>query len=258
MLGQPDPLRPDDEDEHEAAAREAARKVDSDPNVNARLRKSARRNIGSATRRSTRTKATNGLGVTMLHLRRLKGVDNVDPCSDHELLADKQYPAESFGAFYRRHVGAVIRFVAARGADAETAADVVAETFAVALAKRGRYRARYPTARPWLLGIAARELANVRRTLVGDAARMERLARESIALTGEDHESYAALLATPIDVKELLGELSEKQRSAIAGRILEEQDYAEVARTLGMSEPATRKAVSRGLAALRAQLERKP
>ena len=36
----------------------ADRNVDSVPKVNARMRKSGRRNIGSATRRSTTTKAT--------------------------------------------------------------------------------------------------------------------------------------------------------------------------------------------------------
>ncbi len=46
VLRQPDPLQPDDQHEHQAAARTAERNVESVPNVNARIRNSCSRNIG--------------------------------------------------------------------------------------------------------------------------------------------------------------------------------------------------------------------
>lgn len=178
--------------------------------------------------------------------------------SDERLLHARERPADSFAVFYRRHVEAILRFAAARGADVETAADVVAETFAIALAKRVRYEPRYETARPWLLGIAARELADAQRGGARERERRRRLAREPIALSAADREGYAALTDgdADVDVEALLAGLPPAQRTAVVGRVIDEQPYAAVAQGLGLSQTATRKAVSRGLAAMRAQLGR--
>lgn len=187
---------------------------------------------------------------------RLTTVDIGDSWSDERLLDDRDRPSDSFAMFYRRHVAAVLRFVAARGADADTAADVVSETFAVALVKRYRYRAVHETARLWLLGIAARELAETRRRRIREQRFHRRVAIDDIRLTAADRDDYAQLHDSPIEVDALLRELPAAQRSAVSARVIGERDYAEVARLLGMSEPATRKNVSRGLATLRAHLGR--
>jgi RNA polymerase sigma factor (sigma-70 family) len=192
----------------------------------------------------------------MAAVLRLRSMETLNSRSDAELLGDQERPADAFAVLYRRHVSSVLRFVAARGADADTAADIVAETFMIALAKRGRYRPQHSSARLWLLGIAARELADVHRHSVRDRERQRRLAQEPIELTTADRESYNPHVGCPIDLRELLGSLPDAQRLAVAGRVMQDQEYADIARQLGLSEPATRKVVSRGLAAMRAQLER--
>jgi RNA polymerase sigma-70 factor (ECF subfamily) len=52
-----------------------------------------------------------------------------------------------------------------------------------------------------------------------------------------------------------LEQLSEQQRAAVAGRVLEEQRYDELARRLKCSEAVVRQRVSRGLAELRAKVK---
>jgi RNA polymerase sigma-70 factor (ECF subfamily) len=178
-----------------------------------------------------------------------------EQASDAELLADSAYPAESFAAFYRRHAAAVLRFAASRGADAETAADVVAETFVAALRQRSRYRADHDSARLWLLGIAVRKLADARRREHRELRRASRVAEHARPLTEADHTSYADLAART-DALDALADLPEAERQILLARVVEDQSYTDIARALGLTELATRKRVSRGLARLRTRLER--
>jgi RNA polymerase sigma factor (sigma-70 family) len=53
----------------------------------------------------------------------------------------------------------------------------------------------------------------------------------------------------------LLAELPTEQREAIAARIVDEREYADIAGELRCSEQVVRQRVSRGLARLRARLE---
>lgn len=60
--------------------------------------------------------------------------------------------------FYRRHLGLVVGFCLRATGDREAAADLAGEVFAAALAACRRYRPEYPTAAPWLIGIANNKL----------------------------------------------------------------------------------------------------
>jgi RNA polymerase sigma factor (sigma-70 family) len=173
--------------------------------------------------------------------------------TDAELLADSSDPEASFALFYRRHATAVLRFVASRGADAETAADVVSETFFIALGQRGRYRAEHDTARLWLLGVAVRRLADSRRREQREQRRVERARAQR--LTDVDRETYAHLLQST-QASDALADLPEAEREAIRARVVNDASYAEIATALGLSETTARKRVSRGLARLRTRLER--
>ncbi|WP_210491375.1 sigma-70 family RNA polymerase sigma factor [Patulibacter sp. SYSU D01012] len=175
-----------------------------------------------------------------------------DPRSDEELLHDREDPAETFAVFYRRHVDAVLRFAAARGADADHAADVASETFVAALRQRHAYSAHHDDARLWLLGIAARKLIDGHRQAQGDRHRTEALAR-TIALTRRDRDGYARLLADEA-ARDYLADLPEQQRRLVHERVVADRSYADIARDLGLSEQSVRKQVSRGLARLRTQM----
>ena len=175
--------------------------------------------------------------------------------TDAELLADTEDPGGSFTVFYRRHADALMRFAAGRGVDVETARDVVAETFFAALQGRSRYKPTHETARLWLLGIAVRKVADVRRRQEREQRRVARAAEHALVISERDRDRYAAM-CEQLDAADALADLPEQERAVVLARIVEDRSYAEIAEALGLSEAATRKRVSRGLARLRARLER--
>src|SRR5438094_10545656 len=74
------------------------------------------------------------------------------------ILASREDPA-AFRLLYDRWAGRVLSYLYARVRDPEIAADLLAETFAVAYERRHRFK---DTGRPggaWLYGIARKELA---------------------------------------------------------------------------------------------------
>jgi len=178
--------------------------------------------------------------------------------SDEGLLEAVPREPEAFAVFYRRHVSPLIGYFMRRTRDPELAADLTAETFAAALAGVHRYDARRGPAVAWLYGIARRQLMHMlRRGAVEDRAR-RRLGMAPLELTDaelERVEALAALDATAAALNEALTALPADQQAAVRARVLDEQDYAEIALTARTSESVVRKRVSRGLAGLRSRLE---
>ena len=173
-----------------------------------------------------------------------------DPADDALLLLGD---AEQFGRFYALHEDYVLALFLARGARAEVAADLTAETFARALAARQTFDPARGEPRGWLTGIARHVLADsVRRGRVQDAARrklgLERLHIDDEAISRVEELTDGAALAA-------LEGLPEDQRAAVRARVLGEADYDELARTLGCSQSVVRQRVSRGLRALRERLQ---
>jgi RNA polymerase sigma-70 factor (ECF subfamily) len=176
-----------------------------------------------------------------------------DPRTDEELLAEVGERPEAFGVFYRRHVRPLLGYLVRRTGDAELAADLCAETFAAALDGLHRFDPARGPAVAWLYGIARRLLSHAaQRGVVEDRARrrlgmapleLTDAALERIAFEADD-VATAALDALPAD-----------QREAIQARILDERDYADIARSTRTSEAVVRKRVSRGLAGLRARMK---
>jgi RNA polymerase sigma factor (sigma-70 family) len=161
--------------------------------------------------------------------------------------------AEDFGRFYALHEDYVLALFLRRGARAEAAADLTAETFARALAARRAFDPDRGEPRGWLTGIARHVLADsAKRGRVEDAARrklgLERLQIDDQAIARiEELTDDVALLA--------LDDLPEDQKVAVQARVLGEAGYEELARTLGCSSSVVRKRVSRGLRGLRQRLE---
>jgi RNA polymerase sigma factor (sigma-70 family) len=177
----------------------------------------------------------------------------VDPRTDEELLAAVAVEPEAFAAFYGRHVRPLLGYFVRRTRDGELAADLCAETFAAALDGVRRFDPGRGPAVAWLYGIARRQLGHaLARGVVEDRAR-RRLGMAPLVLSDEALErieaeagevATAALDALPAD-----------QREAVRARIVDERDYADIARTTRTSEAVVRKRVSRGLAGLRARVE---
>jgi RNA polymerase sigma-70 factor, ECF subfamily len=176
--------------------------------------------------------------------------------SDAQLLLEESDRA--FGELYERHAEAVLRYFARRTGSADTAADLVAETFAAAFVSRHRFRDLGSPARAWLYSIARRQLSHyVRHEAVANRYR-RRLGLEPVNLTEEDYERIEALadLRTLRDqLRQAVGELPEAQAEAVRLRIVEDLPYSAVALQLNCSEGAARVRVTRALARLADHLE---
>ncbi len=108
--------------------------------------------------------------------------------SDADLIARSVAEPELFTAVFDRHSAEILRYVYARlGPD--LAEDATAETFLAAFQSRSRYDGAWSDARPWLYGIAVRQIRRHRRA----EARRLRLLRSALADGPvEDHGDRAA------------------------------------------------------------------
>jgi RNA polymerase sigma-70 factor (ECF subfamily) len=161
---------------------------------------------------------------------------------------------DAFSAFYREHLDAVVAFFARRVGDRELAFDLTAETFAAVVVGAGSYSEDAPPV-AWLFGIARNKLReSLRRDRVADAAR-RRLRMEPIALDDAALERVEERAGSgESDLQRALSELPPDTRVALLARLVEEQDYGEIAARLECSEQVVRQRVHRGLKALRANL----
>jgi RNA polymerase sigma factor (sigma-70 family) len=78
---------------------------------------------------------------------------------DSEIIAGSRADPAMFAEIFDRHHGELHRYLRRR-AGAGAAADLAAETFVTAFARRGAYRSQGSDARPWLYGIAHNLLRN--------------------------------------------------------------------------------------------------
>jgi RNA polymerase sigma-70 factor (ECF subfamily) len=155
------------------------------------------------------------------------------------------------GAFYAQHEPAVLGFFLRRTRDPEVAADLTAETFAEVLAQLRR-GVEVQEPRAWLFTLARGKLVDYqRRGVVADRAR-KRVGLERLEWTDEELERVHGAAA---DLEQALAALPDEQRAAVLGRVVDEHDYAHLARSQQATEPAVRQRVHRGLARLRQMLK---
>lgn len=176
---------------------------------------------------------------------------------DHHLLTCPDPEGERFAIFYRRYLPDVLAFVLRRLGDRELSADLTAEVFAAALQARSTFDPDRGDARGWLCAIASNKIVDSRRRgQVEDVCR-RRLGMSPIALEDDDLRRVDEIAAATDAVgspEGLLAGLPADTRAAVAARVLDEREYADIAAELRCSESVVRKRVSRGLANLRAKL----
>ena len=174
---------------------------------------------------------------------------------DDALLVAAVDDAEAFAQFYRHHVRGVLAYFRRRVPDAETAADLTAETFAAALEGRRRYAPERGPAAAWLYGIARRRLIALQRRGRVERGARRRMGMARIELTDEMLERVEAIADAELArVDVALAALPDDQAAAVRARVLEDRGYEDIAAAERVTEPTARQRVSRGLAALRAHL----
>ncbi len=167
--------------------------------------------------------------------------------SDGRELAEAA-PAELFEDIYVRHRTAVFRYLRARTASDEDAADLAALTFERALTAFPRYRPSGGGVLAWLFRIA--------RNAAIDEARHRRIAAERDPLANDpaaeaDPGDALARSETADEVRALLTHLPEVAREAVLLRYGAGLTAREIGLVIDKSEAATQKLLVRALATLK-------
>jgi len=167
---------------------------------------------------------------------------------DDQLALGARTSPAAFATLYERHVERVFRFLRARGAPEELASDLTATTFERALANIDRYRPGPAGFAPWLFRIARNAYIDAGRrarptTPLSDADLLAAggPSPEDTAIAAEERRWVVGLLAT----------LPDLQRDAIALRFAVGLSSREIGQVIGKSEDATKKLLTRALAALK-------
>lgn len=138
--------------------------------------------------------------------------------------------------------------------DPELAADLTAEVFATVLLQAKRYKPGRGSAQSWLFAIARHKQIDAHRRGVAETAACRRLGMRTVAVLDDD---LAEIHAAGSEIVATLRLLPDDQRSAIHGRVLDDLSYEELAARLGVSQPAARQRVARGLALLRGRIDKR-
>jgi RNA polymerase sigma factor (sigma-70 family) len=167
--------------------------------------------------------------------------------------------SDDIDELYRSHARAMVTFFARRTLDPEAAVDLVAETFAVAIAERHKCRAGGRDEQgAWLYGIARNHLHGWYRRGAIERRALQRVGIERPPLVDADVErleELAGLHDLRARASALLDGLAPRAREAVRMRVVEERSYPEVASALGVSEQVVRARVSRALRSIAEQLE---
>ena len=151
---------------------------------------------------------------------------------------------------WRRQYGSVYRFVRRRARSREEAEDLTQDVFEAAISALGR--ARLDAEAPplaWLYTVARRRLIDrLRAPGRGDAALDSELG-------GTEDRSYGPSIVNAL--LEALDSLDEAQRRVVVMKLFEGRSFVDIAAEVGATEEACRMRLSRGLANLRRQLERR-
>jgi RNA polymerase sigma-70 factor (ECF subfamily) len=177
---------------------------------------------------------------------------------DADLIVASRHDPQAFRELYDRWAERLLAYFYTRVLDAEVAADLLAETFAVAYERRGRFRDIGRPGGAWLYGIASKELAHWFRRQAVDRRALRRLGIQAPPLGEESIAQIEALIdveARRADLVAALDQMSSAERDAVELRVVSELEYQEIASRLGCSEAAARVRVHRGLARLNRLME---
>jgi RNA polymerase sigma-70 factor (ECF subfamily) len=165
--------------------------------------------------------------------------------------------ADAVSEIYARHVDAVFRFAVRRCRNPEDVADVVSTVFLEMFSAAPSYDRRRGDVRVWLLGIAARCLADERRSSFRRSELMARLGTVP-ELRGDEHERVEAMLdaarLAPA-AERALSELTDAEQELFLLVAHDGLSVADAARALGLTPVAGRMRLARARRKLRAAMK---
>ncbi|MFI9168177.1 RNA polymerase sigma factor [Streptomyces lincolnensis] len=158
-----------------------------------------------------------------------------------------------FEEFYRRHVDAVLRFVARRVDDPHTAADLTAEIFLAVLDSAHTYRPRLGSETAWLFGIARNVVSSERRRVAREAERDLRISGRRL-LEPDDIARIEDKLDAESPGRHVLAALArlpEGERAVMELIAVDQLTVTEAAAALGIRQVTARVRLHRARKALR-------
>jgi len=180
---------------------------------------------------------------------------------DDELIVCSRSDPAAFAGIFDRHHAQLYRYLRRR-VGAGLAADLAAETFVTAFARRGAYRPDTQDARPWLYGIAhnllrshlrdeRRQLAAYARHGADPGADPGALAAFSMADARADSAAVSAELA------QILARMPGRDRDVLLLFAWADMSYAEIAQSLNIPVGTVRSRLNRARRQLRVLVESK-
>src|SRR5881628_878503 len=176
-------------------------------------------------------------------------MERVNSPSDQQLLGDYtgRRSEAAFAELVRRHVDFVYSAALRMVRDAHLAEDVTQSVF-VALAQNARQLSDRPVFSGWLHRTTQNLAANTVRSDVRRRAREQETAAMNELLSSEPDQMWERI-APHLD--QALGELSEADRDALLLRYFQNKSAHEIAQTLGVSDDAAQKRVTRAVERMR-------
>jgi RNA polymerase sigma factor (sigma-70 family) len=167
--------------------------------------------------------------------------------SDADLIEASLADPELFTAIFDRYADEILRYVHARlGPD--LAQDVMAETFLAAFRYRGRYDRAQGDARPWLYGIAIRQIGKHRRA----EARRIRLLKSALTAQEQAAEDFGERAAERVTAERLGPRLA----TVLAGLSRQDRELLLLVAWAGLSYTEAAAATSSTVSAVKARLHR--
>ncbi|MEU3490550.1 RNA polymerase sigma factor [Streptomyces massasporeus] len=170
---------------------------------------------------------------------------------DAELIRASLQEPERFAALFDRHAPAIHQYVARRlGRDA--ADDVTAETFLTAFRIRARFDPARAGVRPWLYGIAAKQIGRHRRQEVQALKLLARTGHDPVADSWTDSaDDRVAAEAAARPLAGALARLSAGDRHVLLLFAWADFSYQEIAEALGIPVGTVRSRLNRARRKLR-------
>ncbi|MCL8017033.1 sigma-70 family RNA polymerase sigma factor [Streptomyces sp. AS02] len=162
-----------------------------------------------------------------------------------------------FEEFYRRHVDAVMRFVARRVDDPHTAADLTAEIFLAVLDSARSYRPRLGSETAWLYGIARNVVSSEHRRVAREAERDLRFSGRRLLEADDIARIEDRLDAESPGRRALaaLAKLPEGERAVMELIAVDQLTVTEAAAALGIRQVTARVRLHRARKVLRAEAD---
>lgn len=167
-----------------------------------------------------------------------------------ELLLRARRDPEAFGEVWDRCGPELLEWFARRTGSPLTAMELVAETFAQALAGLHRYDPALGSGWGWLFGIAVHQLHRTTRRGAVERRHRARLAIDVQVLGTDDLDRVVEIVDAQRrggELRAALDELSDGVRAAVELRVAHDLPYPEVAARLGCTVTSARVRVLRGL-----------